>query len=271
MQEQNTTYQSKEQVTEIGISEIFHMLMGHLWQVAACVFAGALVSFLITLLFITPQYVANSKIYIVSASNESVVNLSDLQIGSNLTNDYKSLLKNLPLLEDVITNLNLKMSPDELSNMITINNPTDTRILNIEVTSSNPEQAMNIANELTTQAIIYLPRIMECETPNIVQNAILPKSPSSPSYSRNIVTGAMLGFILILAFYVIRHMTKDSIDSAEDLEKYFGITPLSVIPEIETAEPGRFKKAKKTYSRFETLKRNIRTVERRPSREHFKH
>lgn len=45
---------------------------------------------------------ASASIYIVSASNNSIVNLTDLQIGSQLTADYQELMLSRPLLQDVI-------------------------------------------------------------------------------------------------------------------------------------------------------------------------
>ncbi|MGK5436959.1 hypothetical protein ACSNNV_17015, partial [Faecalibacterium prausnitzii] len=42
-------------------------------------------------------YQASSSIYVVSASNNSIVNLTDLQIGSQLTADYQELMLSRPL------------------------------------------------------------------------------------------------------------------------------------------------------------------------------
>ena len=102
-----------------------------------------------------------------------MVNLTDLQIGAQLTADYQELMLSRPLLEDVIKNLELTsgegqpMSTSALSNMITISNTADTRILKVTVTSPDPQESADIANELIVQACIYLPQIMEtAETGN---------------------------------------------------------------------------------------------------------
>lgn len=104
--------------------------------------------------------------YVVSASNNSIVNLTDLQIGTQLTADYQELLLSRPLLESVIDNLDLEMTPSALEGEISVSNTSGTRIMTITVTDADPEQAADIANEVIRQAKIYLPKIMETETPN---------------------------------------------------------------------------------------------------------
>ena len=84
--------------------ELFYVLWGHVWQIALCLILGAALAFGYTYFLAEPQYKATSSIYIVSASNNSVVNLTDLQIGAQLTADYQELLLSRPLLEDVIQN-----------------------------------------------------------------------------------------------------------------------------------------------------------------------
>ena len=89
---------------EIDLVELFYVLWGHVWQIALCLILGATLAFGYTYFLAEPQYKATSSIYIVSASNNSVVNLTDLQIGAQLTADYQELLLSRPLLEDVIQN-----------------------------------------------------------------------------------------------------------------------------------------------------------------------
>jgi len=107
------------------------------------------------------MYQASASIYIVSASNNSIVNLTDLQIGSQLTADYQELMLSRPLLLDVIKDLDLDTNYRSLAGQVSITNANDTRILKVTVTDSDPERAADIANELIKQARIYLPEIME--------------------------------------------------------------------------------------------------------------
>lgn len=223
---------TQNQETEIDLVELFYMYLGHIWQIVAVVVAGAVLALCYTAFFVTPQYKATAKIYVVSASNDSVVNLADLQIGAQLTGDYEELLTIHPLIEDVIANLNLNMSYKQLVNMISITSPPDTRLLYITVESPVATQSSEIANEIARLATEYLPEIMECSPPNIADAAITPNRPSSPSVSRNTLLGGLVAVVLYCGILLVKFMMDDTFKDQDDIEKYLGETPLCVIPEI---------------------------------------
>ena len=227
---------------EIDLVELFYLLWGHAWQIILCLVLGAGLALGYTKLLVTPLYQATSSIYIVSASNNSVVNLTDLQIGAQLTADYQELILSRPLLEDVIENLELTngegepMSTAALSRMITITNTDDTRILKVTVTSPDPQESADIANELIDQACIYLPQIMETEEPNLVEEAIPPTQKSSPSTAKNVVLGGLLGACLACGVLVLRYLMNDTFVTPDDVVKYLGVQPLAVIPEADLGD-----------------------------------
>lgn len=224
-------YETAEE--EIDLVEIFYLLWGHILQILLCLLIGAVAAFGVTYFFVTPKYQASASIYIVSASNDSVVNLTDLQIGSQLTGDYQELMLSRPLLQDVIKALDLEMTYKTLESSISITNTSGTRILKITVTNPDPQLAADIANELVHQASIYLPEIMETDTPNLVEDAVVPTRKSSPSYTKNTALGALLGVVICCGFLVVRYLLNDTFVTPDDIAKCFGVQPLAVIPEGE--------------------------------------
>ena len=86
-----------EEIT-IDLFEILYLFRQKIVFIIIALLVGAIAAGLYTKLMITPKYSATSKIYIVSSSSSSVVNLSDLQIGTNLAPDYKELMTARPLL-----------------------------------------------------------------------------------------------------------------------------------------------------------------------------
>lgn len=225
--------QVDDQETEIDLVELFYMYLNHIWQIVAVLVAGAVLALAFTAFFVTPQYEATAQIYVVSASNDSVVNLSDLQIGAQLTGDYEELLKIHPLVEDVIANLGLNMTYTQLLDMVTIETPSGTRLLNITVESPSATQAADIANEIAELAVEYLPEIMECSPPNIADRALVPDRHASPSLAKNTLLGGLVAMLIFCGILLVRFIMDDTFKSQEDIEKYLGATPLCVIPETE--------------------------------------
>ncbi len=230
----NTELHGAEQDWEINLMDLFYLFRQKLVGILLALILGGLAVGGGTFLLIDPTYEATAKLYIVSASNDSVVNLTDLQIGASLTADYEELVLSRPMLESVIENLELEVEDvEELEEMIEISNPADTRILNITATSTDPEEAERIANEIAALAIDWLPEIMESNTPNIAEEAVIPDKKAGPSYLLSTMAGAVVFAALYYGIAVLRYVNDDTVRTEEELERYFGLTPLAVIPEEE--------------------------------------
>lgn len=233
MDQKIKTKPADNQEMEIDLVDLLGYYMSKLPLLIAAIVIGALVSGLVTYFAITDKYTATSKMYMVSASSDSVVNLQDLNLGTSLSQDYLELMKSRPAIEDVITKLKLDLDYRQVSDMINLTVVNNTRIIQIGVTSTDPQLAMDIANQMTHTTKILLPKVMETPSPSIVEEATLPTVPSEPSLKKNVMIGALLLLILVLAVLTVLYLLDDTIKSAEDLEAAFGVMPLSVVPEGE--------------------------------------
>ena len=219
--------------TEIDLVELFYVFLNRIWLLVICMAIGGAAAFAWTACFIKPVYKTSAEIYVVSASNNSVVNLADLQLGSAVKTDYMELMISRPVLEKVIESLNLNKTVSEIRSMVSITNKADTRILQIAATSTDPQLATDVANELATQSILLLPEIMENEPPNLVSTALFPTAPAGPSIVKNTLLGAILGFVLCGAVLVVIFLSDRSFKGADDMQKYFGMMPLAVVPTVQ--------------------------------------
>lgn len=221
---------------EIDLVALFMALLDHIWIIVAATIICATIVGAYSVFKIAPTYSATTKLYVVSASGDSVVDLTDLNIGTSLTDDYKELLTSYPVVFSVIDKMDLPYSREELLKKIDISNPAKTRILNITVTNTDPILARDIANTYAEVAIDYLPKTMSTNPPNIAQKAILPEHKVGPSNSKNTILGAMVGFVISCGFFVIQFLMDDTFHTSEDIENYLGIVPLAVVPESGSSE-----------------------------------
>ena len=222
---------TQEGEMEIDLLELLLYYRDRLLWIILGFLAGATIAALITYYLITPVYTATAKMYMVSSSTQSVIDLTDLNIGQSLSKDYVELLKTRPIIEDVIEEQGLDYKYNELLSMLNMAIVADTRIIAIRATSEDPEEAMHIANALADKGVKELPKLMETPQPHIAEYAIIPVNPSSPSLSRNVMIGAMIGMIIMLGICLIRFIMDDTFKSADDIEREFGVIPLTVIPE----------------------------------------
>jgi capsular polysaccharide biosynthesis protein len=227
---------------EIDLRELFLALKKKIaWiLLTAIVFAGA--AGLITKFAMTPVYSSSAQLYVMSKGGIS--QLTDLTMGTQLTQDYMVIVKTRPVLEQVIEDLHLDMDYKELGNKITVENPSDTRIMQITVTDKDPEVAKDITQDLAEVTADTVAKKMDVKSPTIIEKAYKAESPDSPSLKKNIVIGALLGFILMAAVIVIQYLMNDTILKEEDIEKYLGINTLAQLPLVKGAKK-RTKKVKR--------------------------
>ena len=222
-----------EQEAEIDLIDLAWALLDKIHYIVLCFLIGAVIMNAYSYFLVRPTYKSTAKMYVVSASKNSVVDLDALNIGTSLTADYEQLMLSYPVLEQVINKLNLDMDSHTLAKMITLENPTDTRILNINVVSTDPKSARDIANTLMDVSVDYLPKTMSTNAPNVAQKAKLADHKDGPSYTKYTMIGALAGAFLYCMYLVVKYLMDDTIHTADDMEKYFDIVPLAVIPDVE--------------------------------------
>lgn len=216
---------------EINLVELLIRLLEKWKIIAMAAILGAVIAGAITFGFITPTYTATSKLYVLNGSN-SLLNLSDFQLGSYLATDYQEVFTTHEVQEAVLEQLDLeeKYTTDELEKMITITNPNNTRILYIACDSTDPQEACDIANTFAAVAQTFIEARMDSKQPSLFSEAVAPELPSAPNSKLNIVLGFALGLLLSCGIITVLFITDDRIRTREDIEKYMDIPTLGMMP-----------------------------------------
>lgn len=236
-----------EEEREIDLREVFFALWRRKWRIILVTVAFMAAAWGITEYLITPIYVSSAKIYVLNRQNQdSVATNSDLYAATQLVNDAKGVVTSRSVLEQVQKNLNLNMSASGLDSMISVGTSSDTRILTISVSSPSASQAQAITDELVKVSCKEVEDKMGVESMNIVDSASLPTVPSSPSKKKNMMLAGAIGFVLSCALVLLSYFLNDKIKTAEDIERYLGMSCLGMIPiDPDMQEKGKKKKRSK--------------------------
>jgi capsular polysaccharide biosynthesis protein len=228
----------------IDLRELFYRLMENLKYILATALFGSIIMGVVTLYFITPQYKTTSKIYVMNPG-DSAINLSDLQIGTYLTSDYMEVFNNWIVHERVIQALGLPYSYQKLRSMLSVTNPSNTRILYITITSADPQEAKAIADTYAKVAQEFITTTMDTKEPSLFEEALLPTAPFSPNKLKNIAQGFLAGLFLSSGMVMFIFITGDKIRTSENIEKYAGLPTLGIISMQKKEFPNRPKSADK--------------------------
>lgn len=218
----------EDQEMEIDLMSLF-MKIKSLWYVCVIgALVGAIVMVLYTAFLKTPMYSASSQLYLRGTSNS--ISLQDLQLGSELTKDYEIIFKSRPNMEKVIKKLDLDYTAGTLQSMITIDNPSDTRILRVTVTSADSKEAKDIANCIVEQGMDNI-REIDSQEPYLIEKAIENTAPIGSSPLKMTMLGAIAGLIVALGAIFMKFILSDTVRSIDDIEKSIGLPVLAVVVE----------------------------------------
>ena len=93
-----------EDEMEIDLKELLFAFKKKLWLILLAAILGSGIAGALSALVMKPQYTSSSMLYVLSKET-TLTSLADLQIGTQLTNDYRVLVSSRPVLEVVIEEL----------------------------------------------------------------------------------------------------------------------------------------------------------------------
>ena len=192
-----------------------------------------------------PVYDSTTKIYILNKEENQTVTYSDVQISTQLTQDYAELIKSRYVIEEVIQRLNLvDVDYEDLSKVLKVDTPSDTRIVAITARDEDPLMAMQIANCIREVASEHITNVMDIDAINVAETANVPTQKSGPSVMRWTIIAGFLGAVIIAFFAILEYLLDDTIKSNDDVERYLGLSTLALVP-LTTEETDKKKSKKK--------------------------
>ena len=234
----------RDQEIEIDLVALFHELVKHWKAIVASMVLLAAVFGLYSKITFVPEYEASAEMYVLTKST-SITSLADIQVGSSLTNDYEYVITGRTVLSQVIDNLDMDETYEQLKERVSIDNPTDTRVLRIVVTDTDLDDAKTVADEIANVSSAYIADNMDQSQPKIIQTAYASKTPVNNNILKNTVIGAVLGLFLAAGIVVLGYMLDDTISTADDMESRTGLKVLASLPMDQTEYDGKKSSKKK--------------------------
>lgn len=223
-------------VVEIDLMEIFGLMLHRLWLIILCAVAAGAAGYAVSRFVLTEEYESTTRIYVLNRQNDDTLTYTDVQLGTQLTKDFREIIKSRYVLEQVIDICGLEDSSSSLASRVSVDTQTDTRIVTITVTDTDPARAQYVANELREAAAERIMYVMDIQAVNVVDEANLPTAPSAPSVTKWTAIGFLLGAFLCMVVVLIQFLLDDTIKTSDDIEKYLGLSTLGMIPMREEKE-----------------------------------
>lgn len=224
---------------EIDISALFKALWRKIWLILIATVVCGAAFFAYARFRITPKYSASTMLYVNTSSTVSLssykFSTSDMSAGTQLVTRYIVILGSRSCLERVKAESGVNYSYSELSGMISASAVEETEIFKVSVTCTNPDEAALIANTIAKVLPERISDIISGTSVEVVDYAISNNNRVSPSYSKYMITGIVVGLLLTSIIIIIIELLDDIIHSDEYLtETYKDIPFLAAIPDLTT-------------------------------------
>ena len=192
---------------------------------------------------IVPIYEAHAKVFIGPRTVQSTdLNsaFAELTFGREFLASYAELLKSRPLAEKVVKSESLSTSGADLVDRIETSIVTNTRIIRLSVTDTDPKRAQRVTNALVNTFVDEDLKDFGGRagvSANVLEPALEPTVPIKPKPLQNGLIGAVLGLVLGLSMAFLLEQFDTTLRSREDLERALAPLPvLATIPPVTGGE-----------------------------------
>lgn len=213
--------------------ELLTLLRKHLKLVIMLPIVCMVAMGLASVLMMSDTYTATTDMYVLASSegsNSSSALSSDLSASQMLTNDVATLLQSDRVMSDAADQLGL---PNLRGYNITVTSESTTRVITLQVTSSDAQGSANVANALADCVSNVAQEVMNVESVNVIDEAPTPEAPSGPNRMLYIAVAAMAGLFAAVAIVVLMDVIDTRVRSAEDVEELLELPVIGRIPEMK--------------------------------------
>ena len=227
---------------EIDLRFIFDIIKKNIIPlVLVTVIAGA-ASFFGSMVFIQKQYEADAMLIVNNKrSDTTAVGSAEIIAAQNLAEVYSIIIKSDTVLQQVIDDLKLSMTYEQLKKSITVSAIDKTQVISIKMRSTDPEFAKEIIADVVKVAPPVIKEKVDAGSVNVISEARVSNNGNavSPSLSKNAMFGALIGLVITLAIVFIKAFVRNTLKTENDITNTLGIPLLGIIPEIDEKEFAR--------------------------------
>ncbi|MGY1609582.1 polysaccharide biosynthesis tyrosine autokinase [Geodermatophilus sp. SYSU D00700] len=206
------------------------------WFPVAGLLMGGVAALLASILQ-TPLYTSTTQLFVSTTNSASP---SDVFQGGQFSQQrvasYVELIQGEELAQRVIDQLDLDISPQDLTEEIAASASSETVLIDVTVTDPAPAQARRIAQVVGSEFITF---VTELETPpggssspvkvTVSQAPEVAEAPVSPQPGRNAALGLLAGALVGAAMAIVRRLMDRSVKAADEAADMSGAPVIGIV------------------------------------------
>ena len=231
----------------INIMDLLMIAWRHVWIIVLSAVIVAAGAFSYCKFLVTPSYSATASIIVTNGavtvySDKSTVSASDISASLYLSYTVVDILKTPDIYKAVADQLGKDYQYQSIMNRTSVaRRHDDTLFIDVTFTSTDPKEAMRIANKFVEISCEYIPEFVPHAVAKVASTAIK----ASKTYPKTTTTTAVAGVVGAALAYVtlfIIESTNRAIKGEEDFTNNFEVPLLGAVPDFENAEGTGYRK-----------------------------
>ncbi|MBT2571254.1 Wzz/FepE/Etk N-terminal domain-containing protein [Planococcus sp. ISL-110] len=237
-------------IETISLRDIYGILKNRIRLILAITIAFMIVTALISYYMLTPIYQTSTQLLISQQQSEVGLDSQSIEADLQLVGTYSEIIKSPVILEQVISQLGLEMSYEELQGKVNVEIAESSQLLNIVVADPDLTAAVEIANKTAEVFEVEIMELMNVDNVSILSPAVVleNQTPVSPNPPLNILLSAVAGLLIGGTIAMILRYLDTTLRGEKDIQDVLGIpvlgaiSPISEEEDIPANEPIAFKR-----------------------------
>ena len=223
-----------DEVDTIDLLEVARAIVKHLRLIIVLTIVCGTLAFGITSFLIPKEYTSSTTIFLTPMVDQTTgsADYNSQMANSKLVTNVVELLTQNNIMSEVAKDTGLE-SGQAARNYLTVTNQQDTELITVSATTSNPKLSKKLAEDTVNVFIDEMQDKINVINIEVVDKARLSYEPSGPNVKKNTMFGALLGFLLGIAYAVIRMLMDTRLKNKAEAEKYLGIPVYCELPDLE--------------------------------------
>ena len=234
----------------ISLREIYGILKNRIRLILTIMIAFMVLTALVSYYMITPIYQTSTQLLISQQQAGAALDNLSIETDLQLMGTYSEIIESPVILEQVISQLGLDMSYEELAEKVTVEIAESSQLLNIQVHDADLAAAVEIANRTAEIFEVEVTELMGVDNVFILSQAVVMdnQTPVSPNPPLNILLAAVVGLLVGAAVAFILQYLDTTLRGEQDIHDVLGIpvlggiSPMNEEEDIPANEPIAFKR-----------------------------
>jgi len=218
---------------EIDLNELFIFVKNKIGLLITITASICILGCVYGLFIQKPMYQSYTTVILSSNESSSAISQSDVALNKNLVTTYAEIVKSRRVLDQVIEELELDLTYEQLYGKISVSSVNNTEIIQIVVNDSDGVNSKNIANVTANYFTKEVIDLLGMNNVKILDEAIVSETPYNINVTKQIIIYFMLGFIVAAGILFVIYYFDRTVKSVEQVEQKIKLPILGSVQEYD--------------------------------------